>query len=49
MDKAVRCHSLPMKIISRILHISRIRSRVDHPYAFMKGMFGFAHTMVTTL
>ncbi len=22
---------------------------VEHPYAFMKRMFGFAHTMVTTV
>ena len=49
MDRAVRGHRLPMKSIHRNLRISRIRSLVEHPYAFMKRMFGFAHTMVTTV
>ena len=49
MDRAVRGHNLPMKSIHRNLRISRIRSLVEHPYAFMKRMFGFAHTMVTTV
>jgi IS5 family transposase len=48
MDRSVRDHPLPMKIIRRNLRISRIRS-VEHPYAFMKRMFGFAHTMVTSV
>ena len=47
MDRAVRGHNLPMKSIHRNLRISRIRSLVEHPYAFMKRMFGFAHTFVT--
>ncbi|CAC11523.1 hypothetical protein [Thermoplasma acidophilum] len=42
MDRAVRNHKLPMKSIHRNLRISRIRSLVEHPYAFMKRMFGFA-------
>ncbi len=49
MDRSVRDHPLPMKIIRRNLRISRIRSMVEHPYAFMKRMFGFAYTMVTTV
>ena len=49
MDRAVRDHKLPMKSIRRNLRISRIRSMVEHPYAFMKRMFRFAHTMVTTV
>ena len=49
MDRAVRGYRLPMKSIRRNLRISRIRSMVEHPYAFMKRMFGFAHTMATTV
>ena len=49
MDRSVRGHKLPMKSIRRNLRISRIRSLVEHPYAFMKRMFRFAHTMVTTV
>ncbi len=49
MDRAVRGHSLPMKSIHRNLRISRIRSMVEHPYAFFKGMFHFGHVMVTTV
>ena len=34
-DKAVRGHKLPMRSISRnLLRISRIKSLVEHPYAF---------------
>ena len=49
MDRAVRNHRLPMKSIRRNLRISRIRSLVEHPYAFMMRMFGFSRTMVTTV
>jgi IS5 family transposase len=49
MDRAVRGHSLPVKSIRRNLRISRIRSAVEHPYAFFKGMFHFFHVMVTTV
>jgi len=49
MDRSLRGHALPIKSIRRNLRISRIRSLVEHPYAFMKKMFGFAHTMVTTV
>ena len=49
MDRAVRGHKLPMKSIRRNLRISRIRSLVEHPYTFIKRMFRFAHTMVTTV
>lgn len=49
MDRSVRGHRLPLKSIRRNLRISRIRSLVEHPYAFMKRMFRFAHTMVTTV
>jgi len=49
MDRSVRGHRLPMKSIRRNLRISRIRSLVEHPYAFMKRMFGFSRTMVTTV
>lgn len=49
MDRAGRGHKLSMKSVRRNLRISRIRSLVEHPYAFMKRMFGFAHTMVTTV
>ena len=44
-----RGHKLPMRGIRRNLRISRIRSIVEHPYAFKKRMFGFSHTMVTTV
>lgn len=46
MDRAVRNHKLPIKSVRRNLRISRIRSAVEHPYAFFKGMF---HFMVTTV
>ncbi len=49
MDRAVRNHPLPMKSIRRNLRISRIRSLVEHPYAFFKRMFHFGHVMVTTV
>ncbi len=49
MDRSVRGHRLPMKSTRRNLRISRIRSLVEHPYAFMKRMFRFAHTMATTV
>ena len=49
MDRAVRNHKLPMKSIRRNLRISRTRSLVEHPYAFFKRMFHFAHVMVTTV
>lgn len=49
LDRSVRGHKLPMKSIRRNLRISRIRSLGEHPYAFMKRMFRFAHTMVTTV
>ncbi len=49
MDRAVRNHRLPIQSIRRNLRISRIRSLVEHPYAFMKRMFRFSHTMVTTV
>jgi IS5 family transposase len=47
MDRAVRDHKLPVKSIRRNLRISRIRSAVEHPYAFMKRMFRFFYVMVT--
>ena len=49
MDRAVRGHPLTMKSIRRNIRISCIRSMVEHPYAFMKRMFHFAHVMVTTV
>ncbi|MFG1520136.1 MAG: transposase, partial [Thermoplasmataceae archaeon] len=49
MDRAVRNHKLPMESIRRNLRISRIRSLVEHPYAFFKRMFHFGHVMVTTV
>ena len=49
MDRAVRGHSLPVKSIRRNVRISRIRSAVEHPFAFMKRMFHFFHVMVTTV
>ena len=49
MDRAVRGHPLPLKSIRRNLRISRIRSAVEHPYAFMKSVFHFFHVMVTTV
>jgi IS5 family transposase len=49
MDRSVRGHSLPMKSMRRNLRISRIRSMVEHPYAFFKRMFRFGHVMVTTV
>ena len=47
MDRAVRNNKLPVRSIRRNIRISRIRSMVEHPYAFMKRMFGFSHTFVT--
>ena len=49
MDRSVRGHKLPMKSIRRNLRISRIRSLVEHPYAFFKRMFHFGHVKVTTV
>ena len=49
MDLSVRSHKLPMKSIRRNLRISRVRSMVEHPYAFFKGMFHFFHVMVKTV
>ena len=49
MDRSVRGHSLPLKSIRRNIRISRIRSMVEHPYAFFKRMFRFGHVMVTTV
>ena len=49
MDRAVRDHKLPIKSVRRNLRISRIRSAVEHPYAFFKNMFHFFHVMVTTV
>ena len=49
MDRSVRGHPLPVKSIRRSIRISKIRSAVEHPYAFFKGMFHFFHVMVTTV
>ncbi len=49
MDRSLRGHALPIKSIRRNMRISGIRSLVEHPYAFMKKMSGFIHTMVTTV
>jgi IS5 family transposase len=49
MDRAVRNHKLTIKSVRRNLGISRIRSMVEHPYAFFKGIFHFFHLMVTTV
>jgi IS5 family transposase len=49
MDRAVRNHKLPIQSIRRNLRISRIRSMVEHPYAFFKRMFHYSHVMVTTV
>ena len=49
MDRSVRSHKLPIKSIRRNLRISRVRSMVEHLYAFFKGMFHFFHVMVTTV
>ncbi len=49
MDRSVRGLPLSVKSIRRNLRISRIRSAVEHPYAFFKGMFHFFHVMVTTV
>jgi IS5 family transposase len=39
MDRTVRNHNIPVKRICRNLRISRIRTMVEHQYAFMKRMF----------
>jgi IS5 family transposase len=49
MDRSMRGHPLPVKRIGRNLRISRIRSMVEHPYAFFKGMFHLFHVKVTTV
>ena len=49
MDRSMRGHPLPVKSIRRNLRISRVRSMVEHPYAFFKGMFHFFHVMVKTV
>ena len=38
-----------MVILSQDVRISKIRSAVEHPYAFFKRMFRFDHVMVTTV
>ena len=49
MDRSVRGRALPVKSIQRNIRISRIRSMVEHPFAFFKRMFRFDHVMVTTV
>ena len=49
MDRSVRDHPLPVKSKRRNIRISKIRSAVEHPYAFFKRMFHFGHVMVTTV
>ncbi|MHB8396739.1 MAG: hypothetical protein ACYDAZ_05980 [Thermoplasmataceae archaeon] len=49
VDRAVRNLKLPVKSICRNLHISSVRSVVEHPYTFIKRMFHFGHVMVTTV
>ena len=49
MDRSVRGYPLPVKSIRRNIRISKIRSAVEHPYAFFKCMFHFFHVMVTTV
>ncbi len=49
MDRAVRGHPPPVKRIRGNLRISKIRSAVEHHYAFFKSMFHFVHVMVTTV
>ena len=49
MDRSIRGHPLPVKSIPRNIRISKIRSAVEHPYAFFKRMFRFGHVMVTTV
>ena len=49
MDRSVRGHPLPVKSIHRNIRISKIRSAVEHPYAFLKDMFHFGHVMVATV
>ena len=49
MDRAVRNYWLPVRSIERNLRISRIRLMVEHPYAFMKRMFGYSRTFITAV
>ena len=49
MDRSVRGHPLPVKSIRRNLRISKIRTAVEHPYAFFREMFHFDRVMVTTV
>ena len=48
-DSSVIGHKLPMQSFLRNLRISRIRTLMGHPYAFMKRMFRFAYKMVATV
>jgi IS5 family transposase len=49
MDRSVRGYALPVKGIRRNIRISKIRSVVEHPYAFFKRIFQFGHVLVTTV
>ena len=49
MDRTVRGYPLPVKSIRWNLRISKIRSAVEHPCAFIKNMFHFLHDMVRTV
>ncbi len=49
MDRSAKGHKLPVQSVRRNLCISRIRSMVEHPYAFCKRMFQFSHVMITTV
>ena len=49
MDRVTRGHPLPVKSIRRNLRISRVRSMVEHLYAFFKMMFHFDYVMISTV
>ena len=49
MDRSVRGHKLIINSKRRNSRISRIRSMVEHPHAFMKRSFNFSPVMVTTV
>jgi IS5 family transposase len=47
MTKALRCFKLSIWSVMRNRRISRKRALVEYPFAIMKRVFHFSHTLVT--
>lgn len=47
MTKGLRCFNLSIRSTLRYKRISRKRALVEYPFAIMKSVFYFSHTLVT--